>query len=155
MTYTYYQNTGHFIGGSGSWHIDTHGYSGQGAGYMNPAKQCVVNTGPLPAARYKLGYCQNTMHSPAVTRPCSFVLEPQEPSKMCGRSAFFVHGCECCTAGDLTQPPTGGCSAGCVIISFENRQKLRVGDTVNVVSYEPKGEAEIDHHFPREEEDQE
>ena len=28
QTYTYYQNTGHFIGGTGEWHIDTHGYSG-------------------------------------------------------------------------------------------------------------------------------
>ena len=54
QTYTYYQNTGHFIGGSGEWHIDTHGYSGQGSGYMNPKEECVVNTGPLPAAIYKL-----------------------------------------------------------------------------------------------------
>ncbi len=28
MHYTYYQNTGHFIGGSGEWAINTHGYSG-------------------------------------------------------------------------------------------------------------------------------
>ncbi len=38
MTYTYYQNTGHFIGGSGAYEINTHGYSGQHEGYMNPAK---------------------------------------------------------------------------------------------------------------------
>ena len=38
MTYTYYQNSGHFIGGSGEWRINTHGYSGGGAGFMNPAK---------------------------------------------------------------------------------------------------------------------
>ena len=36
--YTYYQNTGHFVGGSGNWAINTHAYSGQGEGYMNPAK---------------------------------------------------------------------------------------------------------------------
>ena len=138
QSYTYYQNTGHFIGGSGEWKINTHGYSGARDGFMNPAKQCVVNTGPLPAARYKLGYCKDTMHTPAVTRPCSFYLEPQEPSKMCGRSAFFVHGCQCCTNGDHTEPPTNGCSAGCVVISQENRVKLRVGDTVTVVQYEPK-----------------
>ncbi len=115
--YTYYQDTGHFIGGTGEWAINTHGYSGQNDGYMNPAKQCVVNTGPLPAARYKLGYCQNTMHTPAVTRPCSFYLDPQEPSKMCGRGSFFIHGCQCCTAGDTSNPPVRGCSAGCVVIS--------------------------------------
>ena len=28
MHYTYYQNTGHFFGGSGEWAINTHGYSG-------------------------------------------------------------------------------------------------------------------------------
>ena len=36
--YTYYQNTGHFVGGSGNWAINTYAYSGQGDGYMNPAK---------------------------------------------------------------------------------------------------------------------
>lgn len=30
MTYRYYQNTGRFRGGSGSYAIDTHAYSGQG-----------------------------------------------------------------------------------------------------------------------------
>ena len=137
MTYTYYQNTGHFIGGAANWIIDTHGYSGQGEGYMNPAMQCVMNTGPLPAAVYQLGYCKNTMHDPPVTRPCSFYLDPLEPQKICGRGAFFIHGCQCCTDGDLTEPPTGGCSAGCVIISVENRLKLRVGDILTVISYEP------------------
>ena len=37
QTYTFYQNTGHFIGGSGEWHIDTHGYSGKGEGLLNPS----------------------------------------------------------------------------------------------------------------------
>ncbi len=76
QTYTYYQNTGHFIGGSGEWHVNTYGYSGQGSGYMNPKEQCVSNTGPLPADKYKLSYCKNTMHDPPVTRPCAFYLEP-------------------------------------------------------------------------------
>ena len=138
QTYTYYQNTGHFIGGTGEWHIDTRGYSGSGQGLMNPTMQCVSNVGPLPAARYKLGYCKNTMHTPAVTRPCSFYLEPQEPSKMCGRSAFFVHGCQCCTSGDHSTPPVAGCSAGCIVINQDQRIKLRVGDTVNVIQYENK-----------------
>ena len=138
MHYTYYQNTGHFIGGSGEWAINTHGYSGQGAGLMNPAKQCVVNTGPLPAAKYKLGYCKNTMHDPPVDKPCAFYLQPLEAAKMCGRGNFFIHGCKCCTSGDLSTPPVAGCSAGCVIINFANRQKLRVGDTLTVIQYEPK-----------------
>ncbi len=73
MTYHYYQNTGRFKGGSGSYVVDTHGYSGQGDGYNNPAKQCVVNTGPLPATTYKLAECVNVMHS-TVSRPCAFYL---------------------------------------------------------------------------------
>ena len=36
MTYTYYQKSGKFVGGSGDFKIDTHGYSGQGKGYNNP-----------------------------------------------------------------------------------------------------------------------
>ncbi len=103
---------------------------------MNPQMQCVVNTGPLPAANYKIGDCVNTMHDPPVTRPCSFYLDPQEPEKMCGRSAFFVHGCQCCTEGDITEPPIGGCSAGCIVLNIENRLKLRVGDSISVHNYE-------------------
>jgi hypothetical protein len=104
QTYTFYQKTGRFRGGSGPWAIDVHGYSGQGSGYLNPDAQCIVNTGPLPANTYKLTYCQNIMHT-TVQRPCSFVLTPQDESKMCGRNDFLVHGCDCCTPGDSTVPP--------------------------------------------------
>lgn len=114
-------------------------YSGQGAGYLNPDYQCVSNTGPLPATVYKLGYCVNVMHE-TTQRPCAFYLEPQKPSEMCGRSAFFVHGCQCCTPSDDTQPPAAGCSAGCIVMNYANRRKLRVGDTLIVQHYEPKGD---------------
>ena len=57
---------------------------------------------------------------------------------MCGRGEFFIHGCQGCTSGDLSQPPIGGCSAGCVVINLDNRLKLRVGDALDVISYEPK-----------------
>eukprot|EP00919_Chromeraceae_sp_WS-2016_P017257 GHVR01041191.1.p1 GENE.GHVR01041191.1~~GHVR01041191.1.p1 ORF type:complete len:119 (-),score=4.58 GHVR01041191.1:302-658(-) len=79
MTYHYYQNTGRIIGGEGNYYINTHGYSGQGKGYLNPDYQCVPNTGPLPASTYKLTWCKNVMHE-TVQRPCSFYLEPQKPS---------------------------------------------------------------------------
>jgi len=137
MTYHYYQNTGRFHGGSGNYEINTKGYSGQGEGYNNPAKQCVVNTGPLPATTYKLASCVNVMHE-TTQRPCAFYLDPQKPSEMCGRSAFFIHGCACCTSGDDTNPPTAGCSAGCIVLSYANRRKLRVGDTLIVEHLEPK-----------------
>lgn len=141
MTYYFYQNTGRFRGGSGEWAINTMTYSGQGAGYLNPDMQCVVNTGPLPATTYKLGYCVNVMHE-TTQRPCAFYLEPQKPSEMCGRSAFFIHGCQCCTPADDPQPPAAGCSAGCIVMNFANRLKLRVGDTLIVQHYEPKAEEE-------------
>ena len=96
-------------------------------------------TGPLPAAKYLLSGCTNVMHGGASgPRPCSFILKPLEPGKMCGRSDFLIHGCTGCTSGDHSQPPVNGCSAGCVVINFENRIKLRPGDTLTVISYEPK-----------------
>ncbi len=51
---------------------------------------------------------------------------------MCGRCDFFIHGCGCCTKGDDTNPPQAGCSAGCIVMSYINRKKIRVGDTVIV-----------------------
>jgi len=78
------------------------------------------------------------MHDPPVQRPCAFYLEPQRPSEMCGRSAFFIHGCQCCTTGDDSQPPAAGCSAGCIVLNYANRRKLRVGDIIIVQHTEPK-----------------
>lgn len=78
MTYTYYQKTGRLVGGSGDFKIDTHGYSGQGEGYLNPDMQCVSNVGPVPASVYKLAFCKNMMHETS-QRPCSFYLDPQRP----------------------------------------------------------------------------
>ena len=75
--------------------------------------------------------------------PCAFVLTPTDESKMCGRSDFLVHGCQGCTPGDWTVPPASGCSAGCVVISRDNRVKLRIGDTLIVESYEPASEKEL------------
>ena len=71
------------------------------------------------------------MHENA-QRPCSFYLDPMNPGDICGRGDFFIHGCQCCSSGDHTEPPAAGCSAGCVIISYENRRKLRLGDTLIV-----------------------
>jgi hypothetical protein len=41
MTYTFYQNMGIFVGRTGDYTIDTHGYSDQSAGYLKPEYQCV------------------------------------------------------------------------------------------------------------------
>lgn len=136
MNFTYYQNTGSFIGGQGEYYINTFGYSGNGTGLNNPEKQCVMDLGPAPATTYKISYCKNWMHATHVNRPCSFALQPLNETEMCGRSDIFIHGCQCCTPGDLSIPPIGGCSLGCIVIPSFERQKLRVGDLIFVKHYE-------------------
>jgi hypothetical protein len=62
MSYTYYQKSGRFVGGSGEYKIDTKAYSGKGKGYLNPDEQCTPFIGPIPASTYKLAFCKNKMH---------------------------------------------------------------------------------------------
>lgn len=57
---------------------------------------------------------------------------------MCNRQDFFIHGCQCCTAKDDSEPPVGGCSSGCIVMNYDNRRKLKLGDTVIVEHYDPK-----------------
>lgn len=57
---------------------------------------------------------------------------------MCGMDDYFIHGCQCCTPNDDTEPPINGCSAGCIVINYDNRRKIRVGDIIIVRQYEPK-----------------
>lgn len=132
MQYTFYQNTGRFVGGSGEWRIDTRGYSGNHKGRNNPSMQCVSNVGPAPAGQYRLDFCKDVMHG-TVPRPCSFYMKPLNEKQMCGITEIMIHGCQCGTKGDTTAPPVDGCSAGCVVINHENRKKLRVGDIITVV----------------------
>ena len=72
QNYTYYQDTGKFVGGSGEWAIDTHGYSGNSEGRNDPTKQCIHSVGPAPVGQYNLTGCKDTMHNATVIRPCSF-----------------------------------------------------------------------------------
>jgi len=61
---------------------------------------------------------------------------------MCGRDGIFIHGCQCCTPGDFTAPPIGGCSIECIVIEYQQRIKLRVGDYLTVKLYETKEDLE-------------
>ena len=91
------------------------------------------------------------MLSPAIDRPCSFRLQPLDESLMCGRSDIFIHGCACCTHGDIDQPPVAGCSTGYsyilifsgIVINEYSRRKLRVGDTIIVEHYTDKGDIPV------------
>ncbi|KRX05891.1 hypothetical protein PPERSA_03828 [Pseudocohnilembus persalinus] len=140
-TYTFYQDSGRFVGGSkeNDSYIETYGYSGNEEGRNNPDDQCIRNFGVLPAGPYVMDECVNYMHNPPVLRPCSFPLVPQNESLMCGRDEMVVHGCQTTSIGDFTVPPAAGCSLGCVIINFQNRIKLRTGDTLNVEHFDPEG----------------
>ena len=69
-------------------------------------------------------------------RPCSFYLKPLEPEKMCGRSEFFLHGCFLNDKCDVSNPPCGDCSAGCVVCSAWLRVSSRVKDVLIVHSTE-------------------
>jgi len=55
MNYTFYINTGHFVGGSGKYAIDTYGYSGNGnikyLAKSNFFKVMDISTPMLPAKR--------------------------------------------------------------------------------------------------------
>lgn len=143
MTYTYYQNSGRFVGGTGDYAIETVGYAGNNTdtvqGRNNPEAQCVPNIGPAPANVYILAKCSDTMHKGTVITPCAFPMTPQDESLMCGRFAFWIHGCGSCdgTNCDYTEPPCGTCSQGCIVIPKTERVKLRTGDIVKVMNYDP------------------
>lgn len=145
LFYTYYQDTGRLVGGENEFAIETFGYSGMNTqtinGRNNPEAQCISNTGPAPATLYELGTCRDYMHGTTI-RPCSFPMIPLNETQMCGRFAMLIHGCECCSESnptcDFSVPPCGECSQGCIVISKTERVKLRTGDYINVVSYDPK-----------------
>ena len=138
QSYIYYQDTGHFVGGSGQYAVDTYAYSGLGDGYNNPSMTC-TEYGPLPPTKYRLAECVNQMHNPPVDYPCAFVLEPLDESKMCGQSGYLIHGCKACTEVDKQEPPSyNRCSGGCIVMGLSKRKLLRIGDSLQVVKYEKK-----------------
>lgn len=141
MKYIFYQDTARFIGGENEFYINTTGYSGiAGEARNNPKMECAQFTGPPPATTYKIDHCQNIVVNPlnneTYPAPCSFAIEPLDPSKVCDRPGFFVHGCASCSEGDTTVPPQDGCSLGCIVIAIQERRKLRVGDIIEVRNYE-------------------
>lgn len=146
MQFTFYQDTGRFVGGTGQFAVNTFGYSGNNTdgvdGRNNPQAQCVPNIGPAPTNAYILDKCNDTMHSGTVIRPCAFPLIPQDEKRMCGRYGIWIHGCNCCSSEypdcDNTAPPCGTCSEGCIVIERSARENLRTGDLLIVESNDPQ-----------------
>lgn len=146
--YTYYQDSGRLIGGEGPYYINTYGYSGNNTegimGRNNPKYECVSNIGPAPSVLYQLGTCSDIMEDTKI-RPCSFPLDPvnyMNKIDMCGRFGIWLHGCQCCSQDtpqcDYLTPPCGVCSQGCVVINIHERVKLRTGDFIQVLPYDPE-----------------
>lgn len=99
----YVQSTGELINPDGS--VEGSGYSGRGNSKNVPGDQCKVDQGPIPRGWYDIG--------PAQTHPklgpLAMYLDPDSGNKMCGRSAFYIHG-------DSASHP-GDASDGCIIMN--------------------------------------
>jgi hypothetical protein len=99
----YVQSTGELYEPTGTLH--SRGYSGRGTAKNDPAKQCVVDQGPIPRGDYTI---KGAIDHPQLG-PVSMPLSPDAANNMCGRSAFYIHG-------DSSSHP-GQASDGCVIMS--------------------------------------
>lgn len=86
------------------------GYSGNGDGRNNPAKEQEKNIGPIPRGLYKIGKPKEWKGMQNV-----FDLTP-EGHKAHGRTNFLIHG-------DSKQNP-GNASEGCIILPPEVRKKI-------------------------------
>ncbi|MEQ4531313.1 MAG: tlde1 domain-containing protein [Mixta sp.] len=86
-------------------------YAGAPGYKDNPDFQCEINKGPLPRGKYRIG-------PPIAKHPTAgrFVLRltPYKENAMCGRSGFLIHG----------DNGKGTASNGCIVMAFENRQKI-------------------------------
>lgn len=88
------------------------GYSGAGVGKNNPQMQWVVNVGPIPQGKYRVGEPRDTnAHGPYV-----LPLTPGPANEMHGRAGFLVHG--------DSQSRPGTASQGCIIIRRRFRQAM-------------------------------
>lgn len=88
------------------------GYAGRDACKNKPDDQCKADLGPLPCNSYTIG---PAMDHPRLG-PIAMPLVPDDTSKMCGRSAFYIHG-------DSNSHP-GEASDGCIIMARDIRQRV-------------------------------
>lgn len=106
---TYSQSSGKFTCQA----LIAFGYSGNGDGKNNPAKQDVHNVGPIPQGEWTIvgEPFDTTTHGPFVLR-----LEPKDGTETFGRSGFLIHG------DSVTHPGTA--SEGCIILPRIMRQTI-------------------------------
>lgn len=123
---TYTQSTGNLTctDSQGQEVINHNGYSGRNVpggiqGRNNPDAQGVEDTGPIPRGRYTIGPARESTNTGRAVRD----LTPDPANNMEGRRAFQIHG----------DNQTHDASEGCIIMPREVRDRLRSGDSLEVV----------------------
>lgn len=103
------------------------GYAGRAPALNDPAKDHVLNTGPLPRGRYVLGNAANGTHLGPVAIP----LLPIHANNMHGRGGFYIH------ADNAQQNHSA--SEGCIVVPIKARQVLaeRFGQYLDVFAVKP------------------
>jgi hypothetical protein len=86
------------------------GYSGQGAGWNNPAMQNVSNVGPIPQGTWDIGGATTTRG------PITLPLAPRPGTNTFSRDAFLIHG-------DNPQRNQSA-SQGCIILDRPFRDQI-------------------------------
>lgn len=112
---TYSQSTGTFTTSDGASYT---GYSGNGEGLNNAAKESEAFVGPIPKGEYTVSSITSSKG------PTTLVLTPAASNKMYGRNGFLIHGDN--KKGD------NSASEGCIIVGPDARKKLKVGDKIVV-----------------------
>lgn len=96
------------------------GYSGKGQGKNNPEMEVTPSVGPIPRGTYRMGAPRWSNQ----TGPHVIDLEPIGHNAH-GRTALQVHG-------DSIKTP-GTASRGCIILPRSIRDKMVMGDTIEVI----------------------
>ena len=118
-TARYEQATGKFTiwaapddGGTERCLYECSGYAGRGAGRNNPARQHIVNEGPLPCGLYAV----RSPHRHPRLGPVVFRLDRiiADPSPSFGRKGFYIHG----------DSQDGDASRGCIVLARVHREAV-------------------------------
>jgi hypothetical protein len=113
--WTYSQSTGELTNPSGI--ILGVGYSGQGEGLNNPAKQDVPDVGPIPQGQWSIGEFFDDLGGKG---PVVAHLIPAEGTETFRRSGFLIHG--------DNKAVNHTASHGCIILTRTIRQIVRASE---------------------------
>lgn len=92
------------------------GYSGNGDGLNNPAKESEPNVGPIPAGKWFVGAPYDSQR----VGPFALRLRPHQETETFGRADFLIHGDN--RKGDKSA------SQGCIVLSRSMRVAIHESD---------------------------